>query len=364
MLNPRQAPARILCAVLLVAALATAAHAAGTDAGTDISNFATVDYVVGTVNQPDVTSNTVTFETDRKIVLTVAEVGTSYTDVVPGQTARVVTFTVSNPSNTALDMRLTTAHDSSGASDPFGGTDDFDPTNVQAFADGNTNGTYEPASDTLQYVDELAEDGTRTVFIVSDIPLGEADGNTAGLTLTAIAAQSGTASALGGDWGQTGGAETPGVVDTVFADVTGDTDANRDGRHSDDDAYRVQTATITVTKSSTVISDPFNLTSSPKRIPGATVEYCIVISNTGSTAASTVVVSDTLTGQPVTFVAGTIVAGGAAGCTGGTVEDDDAIDPDESDPNGGNFASGVVTVSVPTIAGGDTSTARFRVTIN
>jgi uncharacterized repeat protein (TIGR01451 family) len=364
MSNTKQRLVRALVGIGLAVGLAPSVRAAGTDAGTDISNFATVDYVVGTVNQPDVTSNTVVFETDRKILLTVAEVAGSYTDVVPGETGRVLTFTVSNGSNTALDMRLTATHDTTGATDPFGATDDFNPNPAQVFVDGNSNGTYESGSDTLQYVDELAEDGTRTVFIVGDIPLGEADGNTAGLTLTAIAAAAGTASSLGADWTQTGGSETPGVVDTVFADLTGDTDADRDGQYSDDDAYRVQTATITVTKTSTVVSDPFNLTNNPKRIPGATIEYCIAISNSGSTDASTVVVSDTLTGQPVTFVPGTIVAGGAADCTGGTGEDDNSADGDEADPNGGNFGGGVVTVSVPTIAGGGTTTARFRVTIN
>jgi uncharacterized repeat protein (TIGR01451 family) len=87
------------------------------------------------------------------------------------------------------------------------------------------------------------------------------------------------------------------VVDTVFGDVAGDTDGARDGRHSDDDAYRIQTATLAVTKTSTVISDPFNLTTNPKRIPGAVVEYCITVENTGSASATAVVVSDVLTGS-------------------------------------------------------------------
>jgi uncharacterized repeat protein (TIGR01451 family) len=363
-MKPLSLCTRTLFALLVGVALAPSARAAGTDAGTDISNVATVDYVVGGIGQTPVTSNTVIFETDRKIVLTVAEVGTAYTDVAPGQLARVLTFTVSNGSNTALDMRLDAAQDLSGATDPFLNTDDFDAANEQVFVDGNANGTYQQASDTLQFVDELDEDDSITVFIVADIPLGEADDNTAGLTLTATAATAGTASVLGADWSETSGPEDPLLIDTVFADVAGDTDIDRDGQHSDDDAYRVRTATITVTKSSTVISDPFNLGNDPKRIPGATIEYCVLISNSGSTAASTVVVSDTLTGQPVTFVSGSIVAGGAADCTGGTAEDDNATDPDEADPNGGNFAGGIVTISVPTIAGGGTTTARFRVTID
>ena len=51
---------------VLLAAAQAGALGADTNAGTDINNTATVDYTVGTVNQPDVNSNTATFETDRR----------------------------------------------------------------------------------------------------------------------------------------------------------------------------------------------------------------------------------------------------------------------------------------------------------
>ena len=66
---------------------------------------------------------------------------------------------------------------------------------------------------------------------------------------------------------QTAGADTPGVVDTVFADLAGDTDGVRDAQHSDDNLYIVATAAISVIKTATVISDPFNGTTNPKAIP-------------------------------------------------------------------------------------------------
>ncbi len=52
---------------------------------------------------------------------------------------------------------------------------------------------------------------------------------------------------------------------------------------------------LSITKASTVISDPVNLTNNPKAIPGALVEYLIAIANTGSVATdpdSVVVVDD------------------------------------------------------------------------
>jgi uncharacterized repeat protein (TIGR01451 family) len=353
-----------LAAGLLLAGISQA-FAAGTVAGTSISNTASVDFSVSGVNQPDVNSNAAAFLVDRRVNLAVAEVGGAYTDVAPGQTARVLTFTVTNTTNAALDFRLSAAHLATGAADPFGGTDDFDPSNVLVFVDANANNTYEAGTDIVTFLDEVPADATRTVFVVADIPAGRPDNDTAGMVLTATAAEPGTAAALGADVTQTAGADTA-AVDTVFGDGAGDTDAVRSGSHSDTDAFRVRTATISVTKTSTIISDPFNGAVNPKRIPGAVVEYCVVVANTGSTTADTVVISDSIAAQPVTFVAASIVAGGAADCTGGTAEDDNAAGADETDPNGGNFAagSGVVTITVPSVAGGASTSGRFRVTIN
>jgi uncharacterized repeat protein (TIGR01451 family) len=350
----------ITAALLLVA---TQAAALGTDAGTNVDNSATVDYSVGGINQNDVTSNTATFKVDRRILLTVAELSGGYTDVTPGATAQVLTFTVTNDTNDTVDFRLSASQDGTGATDAFNGTDAFDAGNVQVFVDSNANNTYDGA-DTATFLDEIPEGATRTVFVVADIPLGEANGNTAGVTLTAIAAQAGGAGALGSDWTQTAGADTAGTVDTVFGDGPGDTDANRDGRHSDDDAYRILSATLAVTKSSSVISDPFNLGVNPKRIPGAVVEYCITVSNTGATAADAIALTDNLPAE-VTFQAGSLFThdGPAAACTGGDAEDDDAAGVDEA-PNGASEAAGTVSATFSTVPAGTSKAMRFRVTIN
>ena len=53
-----------------------------------------------------------------------------------------------------------------------------------------------------------------------------------------------------------------------------------------------------MTKTSTVVSDPFNGGTDPKRIPGAVIEYCITVENTGDAPATSVVLTDVLTSSP------------------------------------------------------------------
>jgi len=63
------------------------------------------------------------------------------------------------------------------------------------------------------------------------------------------------------------------------------------------------TAVITVMKLSTVISDPINGGSNPKRIPSAVIEYSVVPSNSGTASpdANTVVVTDAIDAASVAF---------------------------------------------------------------
>ena len=232
---------------MLLAAAAAQAEGTDTNAGTVILNQATVDYTVGGINQPDLPSNVTTFVTDRKINLTVAESGGLYTDVAPGMVEQVLTFTVTNLTNAPLDFLLSATQDATGASDPFGNTDDFDIATFSIFVDADDNGTYDVGTDTESFLDEIAEDDSVAVFIVSTIPSGQANGDTAGFTLTATAAEPGLAGTAGGPAAETG-TEDPDVIDTVFADVLHETDAAGNGQDSDDDAYRIETATLIVTK--------------------------------------------------------------------------------------------------------------------
>jgi hypothetical protein len=333
------------------------AFAAGTTANSTITNTATVNYQVGGVAQNAINaSNNITV--DRRINLTVAEVGNATTSVSPGATNRAVTFTVTNTSNAPLDFGLSSVQQAGGAA-THGGTDTFDTTGAFFAIDTNSNGTYEAGTDTVvTFLDEVAADATVRVMIVSNIPLGEANGEIADVALVAQAREAGTAGAQGAVVTQTAGANTAGM-DTVFGDTAGTNDALRDGQHSDDDDYTVAAPTLTVTKQSRPISDPFNGTTNPKMIPGAVVEYCIVVSNAaGSAAADSVAISDPVPAQ-TTYDAtyGIFQNGTYTGTTPtGTCNLDGAA--------GGSFSAGTVNGSLGTLAAGATRTIYFRVTIN
>jgi len=71
--------------------------AEGTAAGTSVSNTATVTFKVGGTPQTPVSHVPTTFLVDRKINLTVAQLGSSVT-VAPGSNDQVLAFTVTNTS--------------------------------------------------------------------------------------------------------------------------------------------------------------------------------------------------------------------------------------------------------------------------
>ena len=337
----------------LVALSATPAYADGTTAGITITNTVSLNYKVGGVDQAAITASD-SFTVDRKVNLVVAEVGSSTTTVSPGQTSAVTTFTVTNSSNAALDFALA-ATQLSGGTAAHGGTDNYNATNVRIYADTNSNGSFDAGTDQLiTYLDEVAADATKTVFVVVDVPLGRSSGDVAAVRLTATAAESGGAGSVGATVTQTSGANTV-DKDTVFADTNANGNTARDGMHFADDDYTVASAALTVAKSSRIVSDPFNGTTNPKMIPGAVVEYCVSVANgAGSATATNIAISDTLP-TTTTFVAafGILVNGTV---TGSTCNADGT--------SGGSHASGVVTATLSDIAAGVTRTALFRVTVN
>ena len=336
---------------LAAAAFAAApASAAGTASGTTVTNTVSLDYKVGGVDQNQITASD-SFTVDRKVNLTVAEVGSSTTSVSPGELAAVTAFTVTNTSNAPLDLALSAAQ----AAAAHGGTDNFDVTNLRVYVDTNTNGAFDSGTDTLvTYLDQVAADASRTVFVVADIPLGRSTGDVAGVRLTASAAEATAAGSQGAAVTETSGANTSGV-DTVFADTNADGNVARDGAHFAGDDYTVLAAALTATKSSRVISDPFNGTTNPKMIPGAVVEYCVAVANaSGSATATNVNVSDSLPAETTYLAAFGIKVDGTV--TGASCNSDGV--------DGGSYAAGVVSGTLSNIAAGVTRTLVFRVSVN
>ena len=130
----------------------------------------------------------------------------------------------------------------------------------------------------------------------------------------------------------------------------------------DEGNFAIVAGTISVTKVSNVISDPVNGTTNPKAIPGALVEYCILITNTGATTVSTVNATDPLPAT-FTYAAGTMFSGTT--CAGAaTAEDDDTTGTDETDPYGASITGTTLTATAGTLATGSSFALRFRGTIN
>ena len=349
---------------VLAATFASQSLAIGTLADTNVLNTATVNYDVNNngvdVAQPPVDSNTVDFEVDRRIILTVAENGDAYTFVSPNGQREVLEYTITNTSNSVQDVRLAVTP----GTDPFGGNDNFDADNVSVFVESGATPGYQAAEDTQLFADELDPDTSIIAYVVADIPVDRADGDVAAYTLTGTAADAGTAGVLGDDSVETAGADDPSVVDTVFGDGAGDTDAANDGQFSDTDAYLVRTATLIATKSSIVLSDPVNGTTQPKRIPGATVQYCIEVANNGAADATNLVITDTVgaaatPAQPVTYAPGSIIVDSANCAAQDGTTQTDATGDDISD-----FTAGTVTSALGTLSSGATRRIQFSVVID
>lgn len=349
------------------------ALANGTAADTTVSNTVSVDYSISGTPQTQVQS-TVTFKVDRKIDVVVAEVGTADTEVVPSATDRVTTFTVTNASNTSLDIALSTLLDLTTG--PRGNTANFTATNVRIYLD-NGDGNFTVADggaithlDNVEAtVDGNPTAGIRTIFVVADIPAGLNNNDVEVVTLTAGARVNDGAGTLGAVFtDDSGSADNKDTVQNVFADGDGPAsdDANRDGKHSDDDAYKVVLTALTVAKSVATISHMIGgdtITTNPKAIPGAVLEYCVLMTNSGSQAATAVTLSDVVPAQ-VTYETGTLLSGTT--CVGAaTAEDDDNAGADDTDGFSATYTSGTTTVSgvVATIPAGESRAIKFRVKV-
>jgi uncharacterized repeat protein (TIGR01451 family) len=344
--------ASTLAAAALLWSAAETASAVGADAGITVSNTASVVYTVNAVVQPAVASNAADFVVDRLVDLTVTAIPVTYVSVTPATNGAFL-FSVANTSNATLGFNLSAANN---ATDPFGGTDNFDPTTLTTVVDAGVLGTYEPGTDVATTMDTVAEDGTFGVWVVAAIPGGQGNLDIAAITLTATAREPGVGGAA---LVEEAGAEDPAVMETVFGDGAGDTDAAGDAAFSESGAYQVASADVTITKTETLISDPINAGVNPRHIPGAVVEYVVTVANAaGGLSATTLTISDVLPGD-VTFAPDTYGVGMGINLDGAPQTNAADSPTDES-----SFAAGTVTVTVPTLAAGASTVITFRVTVD
>ena len=172
------------------------ALASGTDAGTIISNFATLDFKIGGVPQDDIVSSpagndnpdlssgdagakTTSFMVDRKLDLLVTTDNNDHVLVTPGQATAALAYIVTNQSNAVsgdLSIKLMAVH----SKNPTGftvGVDNFDVKNnvIKYYLDKNKDKVYDAADTELPTVDGVATlgdvepDESYYVFVVAGI---------------------------------------------------------------------------------------------------------------------------------------------------------------------------------------------------
>jgi uncharacterized repeat protein (TIGR01451 family) len=337
-------------ALALVAMTSTPALAQGTSAGTSISNTVNVTFNVGGVTQ-NAATDTDAFTVDQRVNVTVTNVGPA-TSVAPGASTRVLAFDVTNLSNSSVDLELTAA---------LNAGNNPNISNIRIYRDTNGDRVLDAAEETagpITFLDEVSSSAsgvTVAVIVTADIGLNAVNADTFDVALTADAHAAGGVG-LGAELVES--ASNTAGIDTVLSDGVGVTDTARDGAFSAIGTYRVASALVNVVKSSRVVSDPINFGNNPKAIPGATVEYCITVSNAAGAATATDI--DVLDNLPfdVTFLtAFGIFVNGDGTCANGTP--------------GGNFATGAgpsgedrVTGELDDITAGQTRSLYFRVVID
>jgi len=279
----------------------TMASAAGTAAGTNITNLADLSFAVGGVTQPVIQSNagvSTDFVVDRKININAVAVDTVGVTITPGALAgsSVLTYKITNTGNGAQDFALTATALAGGAGAFVGNTDTIDAGTVTVFAESGATVGFQAGQDTAVFIDALPADGYTNVYIISGIiPNTAVNGDVATYGLTAIAHKSVGAGLDAIEVATVGGGTLAGV-DVVFADAAGANDAANDGKFSVLDDFKVQSAVITVSKTAVVKNDPVNGTLTPQAIPGAVITYTITIANaaTATTSANLTTISDVL----------------------------------------------------------------------
>ncbi|WP_288990303.1 proprotein convertase P-domain-containing protein [uncultured Sphingopyxis sp.] len=121
-------------------------------------------------------------------------------------------------------------------------------------------------------------------------------------------------------------------------------------------------ANLLIAKTSSIVSDPVNGTTNPKAIPGATMRYCLLVTNGGSATATAIYVADPLPAT-TSFVPGSLRSG--TSCAGATTgEDDNATGADESDPFGAAITGTTVSASTAALGPGSAFATVFDVTVN
>ena len=322
-----------------VAGLATFnASAAGTPAGTPITNSATLTYSIGgQVGVPlTAVARAITVAELINVVLTWQD-GTpvSVNSPDPG---KALAFLLTNTGNGPETFRLTRNNTIAG--------DQFDPVSVAAgsvYLESGLQAGFQatgPNAD-IAYVagvndPALAADASRTIYLYSSIPAGQATG---ALGYASLMAASTTAGAPGAVPGATLAGLGQGGVDAVV----GGSRAQAVARGT----YIVSGIALSVVKAVVAVQDPKG---GALVMPGAVLTYRVTLTLTGVGIADNLSFSDPLP-LATTFVPGSLTVDGSART--------DAPDTDNA-----SFAAGAVAVVFGNTAAPATRVIEFKATVN
>ncbi|MDB5694261.1 MAG: hypothetical protein JWO81_3324 [Alphaproteobacteria bacterium] len=310
------------------AAFAAPAEAAGTAAGTTISNVATATYDLPGGGSGSVQSNVVTLKVDELIDVTVAWRDPSDVIGTAGATGQLLSFTITNGGNGNESYTLGTIANLGG--------DDFDPAIGAIVLDTNGNGAYDPGVDTV-YVPgtndpQLTPDQSVAVFVLSALPLAATDGNRGRAELTAVSKTgTGTPGTSFAGLGQGGG--------NAVIGATG-------GKGLADGFYKIQKASVAFLKSA-AIADPFGGAS---QVPGSIITYTLAATVSGTGTLANLKITDSVP-------SGTSYKPGSLTLDGGALTDAADADP-------GSFAGTGIAVNLGNVASGATRTVTFKVKID
>jgi uncharacterized repeat protein (TIGR01451 family) len=384
--RPQNIGRAALVAAALMFPMANTAMAAGTDSGTIVGNIATISYSVDGTTQPEIEStesgNTIsgvgagsetTFVVGTTINLTLVETGSTFTPVAAGSLLQSTSFTLTNLGNDSQGYNLTAANNVTAL---FGVADAFDVGTFAYYTDDNNNGLVDGSDALITSVLSLAPETSINLRVTATIPVSEADSAQSTIILTAVTTTDGTTTAVV----ETTGAYDSTVVQIVFSDpstvsdtASGGTDPGQtegDASAVALDAYRILTAALTVSKTTAVYSDPANGTVNPKAIPGAIITYTITIVNNGSGTATGISITDIVdeinTG---TVLFNTLYNDGATNCAAEGIAVKDGSETSAvcktnlADADNADFTAITATATDLTLAGGETATMAFQVTI-
>jgi uncharacterized repeat protein (TIGR01451 family) len=293
---------KLLSMVTVLALSSVSVMAAGTEAGTTVSNSASLSYSVSGATQPTVTTDeAATFVVDKKIDFSVSHDDDPKHDITtPGAIEVERVFTLTNETNKVQSFSLDATNLTGKTYD--GKLDNKDVTNIEISIDDGNNWSAGPVT-----VSDLGIGDSKVIKVRVTIPDTNVDGDIMNIQLESTAVKSDGTDEV--STGNADGTDRKDTEDTVLgegADVATTGNTAFDGKYSAWAGYIINSPVLTLVKSSCVYKDLVSgVSANAKRIPGATITYLFDIENTGSIDASDINITDAL---PAELDAATVTA--------------------------------------------------------